>query len=88
MISWEVTFGWTLFRQLVKVVNNFFNNLSPFLIFIIGGYLAMQGRLELGALVAFLSAQEKLYNPWKELIGFYQVYQDASDGVRFEECRE
>ena len=69
---------WTLFRQLVKVVNNFFNNLSPFLIFIIGGYLAMQGRLELGALVAFLSAQEKLYNPWKEMIQFYQVYQDAS----------
>ena len=69
---------WTLFRQLVKVVNNFFNNLSPFLIFIIGGYLAMQGKLELGALVAFLSAQEKLYNPWKELIQFYQVYQDAS----------
>ena len=68
---------WTLFRQLVKVVNNFFNNMSPFLIFIIGGYLAMQGRLELGALVAFLSAQEKLYNPWKELIDFYQIYQDA-----------
>ena len=70
--------SWTLFRQLVKVVNNFFNSLSPFLIFIIGGYLAMQGRLELGALVAFLSAQEKLYDPWRELIQFYQVYQDAS----------
>ncbi len=38
----------------------------------------MKGRLELGALVAFISAQEKLYDPWKELIEFYQVYQDAS----------
>jgi ABC-type multidrug transport system fused ATPase/permease subunit len=29
-------------------------------------------------LVAFLSAQEKLYDPWKELIQFYQAYQTAS----------
>ena len=75
---YKIRVVWTLFRHAVKVVNNFFSNLSPFLIFILGGYLAMQGRLELGALVAFLSAQEKLYNPWKELIEFYQVYQDAS----------
>jgi len=27
--------------------------------------------------VAFLSANEKLYDPWKELMDFYQVYQDA-----------
>jgi ABC-type transport system involved in cytochrome bd biosynthesis fused ATPase/permease subunit len=52
--------------------------LGPFLIFIIGGYLAIKGQLGLGALVAFLSAQEKLYDPWKELIEFYQVYQDGS----------
>ncbi len=69
---------WSLYKYGVKTLNNFFNNLSPFLIFILGGYLAMKGRLELGALVAFLSAQEKLYNPWKEMIEFYQVYQDAS----------
>ena len=43
-----------------------------------GGYLALNGRLELGALVAFLSAQEKLYVPWKELIRFYQAYQTAA----------
>ena len=34
--------------------------------------------MELGALVAFLSAQEKLYIPWKELIRFYQAYQSAA----------
>jgi ABC-type multidrug transport system fused ATPase/permease subunit len=69
---------WTLYKQGVKVTNNFFVSLGPFVIFIIGGYLAMQGQLELGAMVAFLSAQEKLYDPWKELIEFYQVYMDAS----------
>jgi len=75
---YRIRVTWTLYRHAVKVLNNFFNNMSPFLIFVLGGYLAMQGRLELGALVAFLSAQEKLYTPWRELIEFYQVYQDAS----------
>jgi len=68
---------WSLFRFGVKSVNNFFTGLGPFLVFILGGYLTIKGRLELGALVAFLSAQEKLYDPWKELIEFYQVYQDG-----------
>jgi len=76
----KIRVTWNLYKYGVKVLNNFFNNLSPFLIFIVGGYLAIQGRLDLGALVAFLSAQEKLYDPWKELIDFYQVYQDATVG--------
>jgi len=68
---------WSLYRYGVKSVNNFFTSLGPFLVFIIGGYLTIKGQLELGSLVAFLSAQEKLYDPWKELIEFYQVYQDG-----------
>ena len=40
--------------------------------------LTRQSDLELGALVAFLSAYEKVYDPWKELIQFYQAYQTAS----------
>ena len=82
----KIRIVWTLYSQAVKITNNFFNNLSPFLIFLLGGYLAMKGRLELGALVAFLSAQEKLYNPWKEMIEFYQVYQDAS--IRYKRTME
>ena len=68
---------WSLFRGSIKVTNNFFTSLGPFLVFILGGYLAINGQLELGAMVAFLSAQEKLYEPWKEMIEFYQVSQDA-----------
>ena len=69
---------WTLYRGGIKITNNFFTSLGPFLIFIIGGYLTIRGQLGLGALVAFLSAQEKLYDPWRELIEFYQAYQEAS----------
>lgn len=82
----KIRIVWNLYRLGVKVMNNFFTNLSPFLVFILGGYLTIKGRLELGALVAFLSAQEKLYDPWKELIAFYQLYQDAS--VRYKKTME
>jgi ABC-type multidrug transport system fused ATPase/permease subunit len=74
----KIRITWKLFRFAVKVTNNLFTNLGRFLIFALGGYLALNGRLELGALVAFLSAQEKLYVPWKELIRFYQAYQTAA----------
>ncbi|MCM2284922.1 MAG: ABC transporter ATP-binding protein/permease [Desulfobacula sp.] len=74
----DIRIRWTLYKYAIKIISNFFVNLGPFLIFIIGGYLAINGQLGLGALVAFLSAQEKLYDPWKELIEFYQVYQDGS----------
>lgn len=68
---------WRLYRYGVKATNSLFTNLSRFLVFAFGGYLAINGHLELGALVAFLSAQEKLYDPWKELIEFYQAYKTS-----------
>ena len=74
----KIRVTWNLFRFGIKASTNFFNNLSPFFIFILGGYLSINGHLDLGALVAFISAQEKIFNPWKELIDFYQDYQDAS----------
>lgn len=73
----KIRIVWVLYRQGVKVLNNLFQNLGPFMLFVVGGYLAIKGRFDLGALVAFLSAYEKLYDPWKELMEFYQIYQDA-----------
>lgn len=61
----------------IKFVNNFFQSLGPFILFLVGGYMAIHGEFTLGALVAFLSAYEKVYDPWKELIEYYQSYQDA-----------
>ncbi|MFZ7125066.1 MAG: ABC transporter ATP-binding protein/permease [Desulfobacterales bacterium] len=75
---YKVRLRWDLLRAAIKQSNNFFTSLGPLFVFILGGYLSLKGQLELGALVAFLSAQEKLYDPWKELIEFYQAYQDGS----------
>ena len=69
---------WNLYRFAVKVTNNLLINFSRFLIFALGGYLALEGNLAIGSLVAFLSAQEKLYDPWKEMIRYYQAYQTAA----------
>ena len=73
----KIRIVWSLYRFAVKTANGIFTSLGPFLVFILGGWLTIKGQLELGALVAFLSAQERLFDPWKELIEFYQVYQDG-----------
>jgi ABC-type multidrug transport system fused ATPase/permease subunit len=66
-----------IYRFLIKFTNNFFQSLGPFILFLVGGYFTINGRLDLGALVAFLSAYEKLYDPWKELMDYYQDFQDS-----------
>ncbi|WP_373500236.1 ATP-binding cassette domain-containing protein [Desulfococcus sp.] len=58
----------------IKFTNNLFQNFGPFILFLVGGYLAIHGRF---SLIAFLSAYEKVYDPWKELIEYYQELQDA-----------
>ncbi len=70
----------------IKFSNNLFQSLGPFLLFLIGGYLAIHGEFTIGALVAFLSAYEKVYDPWKEIIEYYQEYQDAA--VRYRQIME
>lgn len=70
----------------VKFLNNIFQHMGPFFLFLVGGYLAIEGRFSLGALVAFLSAHEKLYDPWKEILEYYQNYQDAK--VRYRRVME
>lgn len=62
----------------MKFANNMFQSFGPFILFLVGGYLAIHGQFTLGALVAFLSAYEKIYDPWKEMMEYYQEYQDAS----------
>lgn len=61
----------------IKFSNNLFQSIGPFLLFLIGGYFAIHGQFTIGALVAFLSAYEKVYDPWKEVIEYYQAWQDS-----------
>ena len=61
----------------VKFLNNFMNQLTPFFFYSIGGYLVIKGDLSIGALVAVLAAYKDIRAPWKELLGYYQIKEDA-----------
>ncbi|MGB3211375.1 MAG: ABC transporter ATP-binding protein [Desulforhopalus sp.] len=74
---YRITVTLSLYKFGIKFSGNFFQALGPFLLFLVGGHLAINGQFSLGALVAFLSAHEKLYDPWQELRLFYQEYQNA-----------
>jgi len=64
-------------KFLIKFVNNFLAQVTPFFFFSIGGYLVIRGNLSFGALVAVLAAYKDLLDPWKELLKYYQDMADA-----------
>jgi len=70
----------------VKFLNNFLNQLVPFFFFSIGGYLVIRGELSFGALLAVLIAQKDVASPWKELLDFYQSFQDSR--IKYEQIIE
>lgn len=50
-------------KFLVKFLNNFLAQVTPFLFYSIGGYFALQGRLDIGQLVAVIGAYKDLPGP-------------------------
>jgi len=70
-------------KYLSKAINNFIMNLTPFFFYTIGGYLVIEGKLSMGALVASLASYKDLASSIRELFAYYQSYQDAR--VRYEE---
>lgn len=73
-------------KFLVKFINNFLASVTPFLFYLIGGYLALQGRLDIGQLVAVIAAYKDLPGPLKELIDWDQARQDVQ--VKFTQVVE
>ena len=62
----------------MKFLNNFINQLTPFFFYSVGGYLAINGQITVGALVAALAAYKDLSSPWKELLAYYSQTQDMA----------
>ena len=61
----------------INFLMNFFGQLTPLLMYLVGGILVVQDRLSVGALVAVVAAQKDLTPPWKELVDFWQTYLSA-----------
>ena len=64
-------------KFMVKFINNFLAQITPFLFYMIGGYLALEGRLDVGQLVAVIAAYKDLPGPMKDLIDWDQMRQDV-----------
>lgn len=67
----------------VKFLNNLLAQLTPFVFYIVGGYLALNGRLDIGQLVAVIAAYRDLPGPIKELIDWDQLRADVT--VKYEQ---
>jgi putative ABC transport system ATP-binding protein len=65
----------------IKFLNNLLSQVTPFLFYLVGGYLAIVGRLDIGALVAVIAAYKDLPGPVKELIDWDQERMDA--GIKY-----
>lgn len=59
-------------KFIMKFLRNLINGLGPLSILLIGGWFVIQGKTEIGTMVAFLSGFEKISGPWTELIAFYR----------------
>jgi putative ABC transport system ATP-binding protein len=59
-------------KFMVKFLNNLLAQVTPFVFYLVGGYLAITGRLDIGQLVAVIAAYKDLPTPLKELIDWDQ----------------
>lgn len=64
-------------KYTLKFLNNFLHHLGPLSAYLFGGWLVLEGRTDLGTVVAFASGFERVSDPWRELIAFYRSASDA-----------
>jgi putative ABC transport system ATP-binding protein len=62
----------------VKFINNFLAQLTPFIFYVVGGYFAIRGTLDIGQLVAVIAAYKELPSPINGLIAWDQKRVDIN----------
>ncbi|MFV0515094.1 MAG: ABC transporter transmembrane domain-containing protein [Jhaorihella sp.] len=65
-------------KYFMKFLNNLITQITPFLFYLIGGYLAIRGEITVGALVAALGAYKDLSGPWRDLLTYYNQVQEMT----------
>lgn len=56
-------------KNIMQTINNLLIAMGPFGVIAYGGYLAIQGEIEVGVILAFVSGLERLGGPIRDLIG-------------------
>ncbi|MBM6592557.1 ABC transporter transmembrane domain-containing protein [Microvirga pudoricolor] len=64
-------------KFMVKFLNNLLAQMTPFLFYVVGGFFALRGTLDIGQLVAVINAYRELPPPLKELIDWDQQRLDV-----------
>ena len=72
-----IRFNFYKAKFLIKFLNNFLAQFTPFVFYLGGGFLAIRGDLDIGQLVAVIAAYKDLPGPIKELIDWDYQRLDA-----------
>ncbi len=64
-------------KNIMETINNLLILLGPFGVIAWGGYMVIQGEVEVGVILAFVSGLERLCGPIRELVGSYSSITDA-----------
>jgi len=70
-------------KFVAKFWNNILSQATPFAIYLVGGYFAITGQMDVGAVVGVLLAYKDLPSPIKELIDWDQQRQDVQ--IKYEQ---
>jgi putative ABC transport system ATP-binding protein len=70
-------------KFIAKFWNNVLSQATPFAIYLLGGYFAIEGHMSVGAVVGVLLAYKDLPSPIKELIDWDQQRQDVQ--IKYEQ---
>ncbi|MEQ9641394.1 MAG: ABC transporter transmembrane domain-containing protein [Alphaproteobacteria bacterium] len=66
----RLRFAWI--KHATKGLNNLFARLGPLSILLVGGWMVIEGRTEVGTIVAFISGFERMTGPGRDLLNFYR----------------
>ncbi|MDP9139002.1 MAG: ABC transporter ATP-binding protein [Pseudomonadota bacterium] len=70
---------WIYLRKyFLAELGNFLDNLGPIIVLAVGGYLAIEGKTQVGTLVVFLSGLQKISDPWSQIINFYRTVSNTA----------
>lgn len=73
-------------KYAIKFLNNFLFQLTPFVFYALGGWLAIRGTLDIGQLVAVIAAYKELPGPVRDLINWDQQRLDAQ--IKYEQIAD
>jgi len=78
----ELDLGVTKLRFSMKFLMNFTHTLGKVLILCFGGWYIVEGRTDIGTVVAFVSGLASVRDPWSDLVNWYQEMTLASAKYR------